>query len=266
MLLGFVLSKNKILKTDFSNVFSSYVFFIALPSEIFLVSANTENTYKNEVVSYLFCYVIVICILWSFIWILYKYKFKRSLVEIGLNFIAIGQTNTAYLAIPIFIYFFGNAQLVIPVIIFQTIILTTISIVVIELDDSYYKLSITSILKRTIKIIIKNPLILASIIGFCMRYIPIKNILIGHNFVIENIRLIAQTAMPIALIALGASFVENESSKFNNSEIREIICGVILKNFAQPIFAFIIGKYLFHLSNTLLFGVTLILLNLVVLL
>ena len=97
---------------------------------------------------------------------------------------------------------------------------------------------------------------------FSFRHVKQK----GHNFVIENIRLIAQTAMPIALIALGASFVENESSKFNNSEIREIICGVILKNFAQPIFAFIIGKYLFHLSNTLLFGVTLILLNLVVLL
>lgn len=251
MLLGYFLSKYKLLKIQFSDILSQYVFLVALPIEIFLNCLNKSYFYDNAIISYLVCYTCGIAILWIIIFVIYRLILEKSVSETGLNFIAIGQTNTGFLAIPIFLLLFGNIRLIIPIILFQSAILTTISLIFIDMQ---FKLSP----KRFLDIIIKNPLILSAIIGIIFSFSKVSVLTENDNFLNNALQLVAQTTTPMALIALGASFHEKKEDKLNGHDKYEITLGILLKNIIHPCIAFFLGKYLFNLNNTLLMAVSII--------
>ena len=121
---------------------------------------------------------------------------------------ATSQVNTAYLAIPIFILMFNDPTPVIPILFFQVIILTTILLSLIEVDRNNINtvsFSIYRKIKRFLYIPLKNPIIIASCIGVLFSYyaisIPIP--------VLSTLKLLGQTAAPLALFALGQSMYQD---------------------------------------------------------
>ncbi|WP_072405942.1 AEC family transporter [Pseudomonas sp. NFACC04-2] len=77
-------------------------------------------------------------------------------------------------------------------------------------------------------------------------------------FIIEGMEVIAKTAAPIALIALGASFYAGRIASTLKNNCNEVAMGVLIKNFLHPAISFGVGQYFFGLSGLLLFALILI--------
>jgi predicted permease len=96
---------------------------------------KSNYTSGVNVSAYVQAYGVGVFILWVVIFIVYRVFLRKSLVEVGLNLIAIGQTNTAFLAVPIFILLLGDSAMVVPIIVFQSVILTAVAIFVMEVSS-----------------------------------------------------------------------------------------------------------------------------------
>lgn len=255
---GYILSLTRILTRGTEDTFTNYVFHVAIPVEIFLTTLSSGGPLDSDTSDYLKAYGAGILILWVVIFTLYKLVLKKSTVEIGLNFVAIGQTNTAFLAAPIFILVLGDSKLVIPVIIFQTVILTSISVLIMEASFFSKSESMISFLKKASTIIIKNPLIVSALAGTLIAQFEFSHHGDTDFFVFKIMNLIANTAAPIALLALGISFHTGSAGASLKRDRNEIITGVLVKNFIHPAISFVVGRYLFGLTDLLLFALVLI--------
>ncbi|WP_248768387.1 AEC family transporter [Pseudomonas sp. MWU12-2345] len=256
IITGYILARTKLIKSHFPEIFSEYVFYVALPVEIFLATSAADDANTPEISSYLQSYALSILLLWILIVLVYKSVFNTKISEIGFNFIAIGQTNTAFLAAPIFILLFGNSSLVAPIIFFQSAILTSLAILTIEAPSNKYVFQLPS-LRNIISTSIKNPLILSALLGFILSKVS-PSFAQNETFITHTLQMIANTAAPIALLALGASCYGDQVQKINRKETYEIISGIFIKSVAHPALSFFIGKYIFNLSTPLLLAVVLI--------
>ncbi len=256
IIIGYTCARTKIIQGRFSEVFSEYVFYLALPVEIFLATSTVDYTASPEILAYLKSYALSILLLWSLIVIVHKKIFNTETPEIGFNLIAIGQTNTAFLAAPIFILLFGNSSLVAPVILFQSTLLTSLALLTIESTSSQHT-SLLPTLRKAIFNSVKNPLILSSLVGFIVSQIA-PSFAASESFTIHMLQMIANTTAPIALLALGASCHGDKIKKTSQKETYEIVSGIIIKSVVHPLLSLIIGKYIFNLSENLLFAVVLI--------
>jgi predicted permease len=113
-------------------------------------------------------------------------------------------------------------------------------------------------LKRALLITVKNPLIISALTGSLIAQLDIQHLIDTDFFVTESMNMIAKTAAPIALLALGASFHSGHVKTTLNSERNEILMGVLVKNFIHPAISFVVGRYLFGLTDLLLFALVLI--------
>lgn len=258
ILLGYVLSSLNIVRRNFDEVFSDYVFYVALPVEIFLTTSRASYMTSSSMMSYMQAYCLGIAVLWILIFILYRVILKKAVTELGLSLIAVGQTNTAFLAAPIFMLVLGDVALVIPVIVFQSVVLTSISVLVMEAPSFSEDKSLGQFLKKALLLIIKNPLIVSALAGFLISHFKVLHMVDADFFIVEGMGMIAKTAAPIALIALGGSFYAGRKQLTLQYERNEVVLGVLIKNIMHPAISFIVGKYIFWLPDLTLFALVLI--------
>lgn len=258
ILLGFLLSLAGLMRRGADEVLSDYVFYLALPVEIFLTTLKSNYTSGVNVSAYVQAYGVGVSILWVVIFIVYRIFLRKSLVEVGLNLIAIGQTNTAFLAVPIFILLLGDSALVVPIIVFQSVILTAVAIFVMEVSSFSKAGSLGAFLKKALWVVFKNPLITSALTGSLISQVKLPHLIDTDFFIIEGMEVIAKTAAPIALIALGASFYAGRVTSTLKNNCNELAMGVLIKNFLHPAISFGVGQYFFGLSGLLLFSLILI--------
>lgn len=159
---------------------------------------------------------------------------------------------------PIFILVLGDSKLVIPIIVFQSVILTSISILVMEVSSFSKDKTLGAFLKKALLVMVKNPLIISALTGSLIAQFDFLHVVDTGFFIVESMSMIAKTAAPIALIALGASFYFGRVKSTLKNERNEIIIGVFIKNFIHPAVSFIVGRYFFGLADLLLFALILI--------
>ncbi|WP_167659368.1 AEC family transporter [Pseudomonas fluorescens] len=258
ILLGCLLSLAGLMRRGADEILSDYVFYVALPVEIFLTTLKSDYTLGVNVNAYVQAYSVGIFILWVLIFIVHRIFLKKSLTEVGLSFIAVGQTNTAFLAVPIFIVLLGDSALVVPIIIFQSVVLTGVAILVMEISSFSKTGSVSAFLRKALWVVFKNPLIISALAGSLISQIKPSHIVDTDFFVIKSMEGIATTAAPIALIALGASFYTGRVASTLKNDSHEIVMGVLIKNFLHPAISFVVGQYFFGLSGLLLFALILI--------
>ena len=254
IVIGYALSK--LTKRNYSNTLSDYVFYLALPLEILLATSRVQTEEMYTISGFLYSYILGILAFWCILVPFYTNIYQKKRQELGLILIAVGQTNTAYLAIPIFILMFGSPTLIIPIIVFQSLILTTICITMMQPQATSTPYKFKNILRSAAKTAIKNPLIPSAFLGLALAILKIP--VPDSGSLGRTIELIATTAAPIALLALGASFNEEKKSSDTKSDYSEVTVGIAFKVFLHPIIAFFIGKYFFSLDGKLLLALVVV--------
>lgn len=239
---GYLVSKYNLLHESSSTIFTRFAFIIAMPCQLFIDFSKTPiNLILN--IDYILSFSICTLVIGILIFIYSRYYLKNTISESALNIMGAAQVNTAYFAIPIFTLIFNNATPVIPILLFQVLILTTIILFIIEYDINSERKKSTIIL-NSLSIPFKNPIIIASALGFIFSLFTIKPPL----FVENSLNLLGGISAPLVLFSLGQSLFF-DLKKINKSDVNEVTVISIVKLFIFPLLAFFIGKYLFNLNN-----------------
>lgn len=247
VLTGYCSAKFSLFSKESNNTFTRFAFFIAMPCQLFFDFSKTPVSQSINV-PYILAFVFCMLITGTFMFSFTRFFLKKSFAESALNIMGSSQVNTAYFAIPLFILVFNNPTPVLPILIFQTVILTTIVLLIIEHDlkeksaekRGYYFEKIKSVFL----IMVKNPIIIACILGIGFSFFNLHT-----PVVIDKVlKLIGETAAPLALFALGQSLFF-DVKKIVGKELIEVAIIIFIKLLIIPTLAFFVGKHIFHLSH-----------------
>ena len=235
--IGYLSARFSLLSHESREQFTRLAFYIAMPCQLFFIFSKTPIS-KAINLHYILAYAFAVIIAGSVIFSISKFVLKKSLAESALNIMGSSLTNTAYFAIPLFILIFNNPSPVIPVLLFQLLIVTTLILIMIERDIN------EKIFKNILLIFVKNPIIISSIFGIVFSFYHIHIPVFFDKF----LSILGRVASPLVLFALGQSLYF-DLKKVVRKELNEVLLLTITKLFILPALAFFIGKYVFILSN-----------------
>ncbi len=133
---------------------------------------------------------------------------------------------------------------------FQLILLAPAAFVVLDTATSGHRPS----LRRTVVMPFRNPVTVASLLGLALALGggPTLPLLVQ-----EPLDLVAGMAVPAVLIAYGMS-LHGAPLPGASGTRAELLLAVVLKNFAQPLVAYVLARFAFDLDGTPLLAATVI--------
>ncbi|GAB4048292.1 AEC family transporter [Catellatospora paridis] len=178
--------------------------------------------------------------------------------------------NAGNLGVPVAVYVLDDVSLIMAVLVFQTMLLTPL--IVGRLDASAHRADVdrlaaetaddaedparpaaSSRWRRLAMLPLRTPVILGSMAGVTASaagWLP-------PEWLMRPLELLGGAAVPAALFALGMSLHQTDASSWRLPG-REVTVAVLLKVVAQPVAAYLIGRYLLDLDGAALLAVTLV--------
>ncbi|GAA1372245.1 AEC family transporter [Catellatospora chokoriensis] len=177
--------------------------------------------------------------------------------------------NAGNLGVPVAVYVLDDVSLIMAVLVFQTMLLTPL--IVGRLDASAHRADVdrraaetadgaagpadgtVSRWRRLAMLPLRTPVILGSMAGVVASaagWLP-------PEWLLRPLELLGGAAVPAALFALGMSLHQSGASSWRLPG-REVTVAVLLKVVAQPVAAYLIGRYLLDLDGAALLAVTLV--------
>lgn len=217
---------------------SRLAYYIVLPAVLFFHLSRlsfSEVFYWPYILAYLLV-SIILSLLTAFI---SKKVFQRNNAETIINVMACYHTNTAFIALPIFIMLFDSASPVASVIVLQT--LFTVFIVT-GLEMATGRIVRPYQWRLIPYVFIKNPITMASLLGVTVGALTLKIPTIMEN----TVGIISQSGTFLALFALGISLSKDSvPERGNRLEIGYLL---LIKSVVHPLLGWIVGKFCFHLE------------------
>lgn len=242
--IGFGIAHFKVTNKDFPKQMMTYLFWISGPAIIF---DSISNSHMSQLLSpeFWLAYPLSVLLITIISVILYKATFKTSMAEsINASF-AVAIKNTLLIGFPILLGLTGK-HAAIPTaicVIFFSCVASPILILFYELQKRLQGNQATttwSIISDTLKGTLKNPFIIATILGLLFAALGIHQPYIMS----KTISYIAPSFIPCALIAVG---VELRAFKMEGN-INKIITVSALNLVLTPAIAIILS-YALHLSD-----------------
>lgn len=247
---GYIIGKFNIISSNADEVFSRYVFYCAMPILLFLslIERDIFASFNFDLI-FTFAVSTLVCAIVALV-ISKKYlQLRKSMIPFFI--MSTSYVNSINLGLPLSIIAFGNALPVVLINIFQLLIVSPILIAMMEKKGQ--QKSALDVIKKTVVSLLKHPIIIATIVGVICSELELAPIEVVNS----TLKLIAQSAIPLALFALGLTL-----AKINLSEIKkfsgDIGSAIIIKLFIQPLVAGSIGYYVIGLEAKFLLPVILI--------
>lgn len=237
ILLGFIAGRAKIFKPGSDHTLINYVFYIALPLNLFLSCYKAPwNIFNGKYLSsYIIAMLVIISLTYIFSHIYLKCKHQESII----NSLITSQVDGAYFTMPLFLLLFKSYSYAVPLMLFQNIVFFTLSLVLLEVsfDKTQGKNIVVFIFKRISHVLLHNPLISMSILGLVLNYfeVPIPAI------VIKNIKFIGETSSAVALFSLGLTCAFCIKKVSNPKKLLPILYFSSIKLLLFPFVTLIIG-------------------------
>jgi malonate transporter and related proteins len=245
---GYLASKFHAFDPSAANLLARLIFYIIMPITLFFDLAQLPID-QLLICKYMLAYFFSSLSIIAATIIISKYLFKRNIPNIILNSMAATHSNTAYIAIPLFLTLFKTIIPVASIIIVQTVFNF---LIIFGLDISTNSQTKHGNHYKALLIIFENPILIGTLLGLCFSYFQIELPTVVHS----TFSMVSQSAAFVALFALGLS-LGNAKFEFAKKQKLEILVLIILKTIMHPIAAFMIGYYLLGLSGFLLTALTL---------
>lgn len=227
--LGFVLKKTKLLSEAFFSASEKLVFKLALPVMLFLEVSGAELS--DDFIAPLVIYCSLGIIVLFFTLCLIVPIFVKDNAKRGALIQGIYRSNFAILGIPLAENMFGdvgrtNIAFVIPFAIILFNILAVVLLTVFAPDEEKKNISAAAVVKDIIFNILKNPLIIAVVLG--IPFMLFKWLLPAAAD--KTLNYIGALSTPLALMSLGANC---DAGEFKN-RLGQSIIGALCKTVAVP--------------------------------
>ena len=233
--VGWLLGRTGVLDAQARGVLSKLVFWVLSPALLFVVlsQANVDVLFSAllpvsalSAIAVIAAYAVVAKLVW-----------RRSAGETLIGALAAGQVNANNIGIPLSLYILGSAAYPAPVVLFQLMVLTPISLSVLEAAvGGQFRLG-------AIWRALRNPIIVASAIGVA---VSVSGITLP-TLVFAPIELIANACVPVLLISFGVS-LHGQRVLGAVGNRGEVILASTLKLLVMPAVAWLAANYVFGLG------------------
>ena len=235
ILVGYIIGRIDLLGEHARQVLGRLIFFVLSPFLLFTVLAHADATLLFSsllpvstiaAIAVIAAYALVARLVW-----------KRSVGETVIGALSSGQVNSNNIGIPLSIYLLGSAAYPAPVILMQLLVLTPISLTILDAVTSD-----TVSVRRTLRRTATNPVIIASLLGTLVSVfdIPVPTI------VMDPVQLIADAAVPVLLISYGISLYGQRVLGASGHR-RDVVLASVLKLIAMPLVAWAVATFAFRL-------------------
>lgn len=205
---GFFASRQKIIDSAGRTGLNRFVYYFALPVLIFSLMAQADLRDQFQL-TFVVAYLSVAITLFFL-----SFAVARLAFKLGRGFSVVFATaciygNTGYFGLPFVIIAFGQDASV-PVIVCTTIdlaVMLPLASVLLEKTDTSNRIGSSNIYKTSLLSIIKNPLIVAAVVGALFSLSGLQVPEVADRFVV----LLGSAAAPCALFALGSSIDEDRA-------------------------------------------------------
>ncbi|MGN9843148.1 AEC family transporter [Nonomuraea sp. H19] len=242
--LGYVVGVGGLLRASDELVLSRLAFFVATPALMFATVSRADlHTLLSPVL--LTEVVAVVCVQLAYV-LAAKLIWRRDRREATIGALASSYVNAGNLGVPISIYVLGNGALVAPILLFQLIVLTPVSFLILDKGARS--------IRSALLLPLRNPLTVASLLGLACA-------LTGFSLpvmVMRPIELLGGAAVPVALLAYGLSLYGSQRTPLEEKGAAgEVALVVALKSFVQPAIAYVTARFALGLDGSALLAATL---------
>ena len=242
ILIGYVVGRAGVLGEHAPFVLSRIVFFVLSPALLFTVLADADiHQLFSSMLAVSAISAVLACLLFAGVALL---VFRRKLPEAVIGSVASGYVNANNIGIPVAVYVLGNTAYSAPVILLQLLVLTPITLTILDITTSG-KASIGRIISRPLT----NPLIIGSALGVVVSATGIEL----PDAVMEPFRIVGAAAVPLVLIAFGMS-LHGQKLLAPGSGRRDILLASTIKLAIMPLIAWVFGRFVFGLDHDELFA------------
>ncbi|MFF4620643.1 AEC family transporter [Nonomuraea jabiensis] len=244
--IGYLIGMGGLLRASDELVLSRLAFFVATPALMFATVSKADlhilfsPVLLTEVVAVAcvqLVYVLVARLAWG-----------RDRREATIGALASSYVNAGNLGVPISIYVLGDGALVAPILLFQLIVLTPVSFLILDKGARS--------VRAALLLPLRNPLTVASLLGLVLAItgtsLPV--------LVMRPVELLGGAAVPVALVAYGLSLYGSQrtpAAPEANGVGKDIFLAVTLKAFVQPAVAYLTARLVLGLDGSALLAATL---------
>ena len=238
ILLGGVLKKIGIINDEFVKVANRYVFRVALPVMLFKEIAFSDLMQDVTAKFILYCMIVTV-LMFLALWLIAA-LFIKDKHSVGAFAQAGARSSAAILGVAFVENICGSAGMAPLMIVSAVPLFNILSVIILTFSaagEEKQKESFGKVVLKSLKGIVTNPIIIGIFVGMIFAALPVTMPVIGQKF----IGLTAQTATPVALIAIGGGFEwKAAKSKLGLSAVAAVIKLMILPAVFLP-FAYLLG-------------------------
>ncbi|MEQ4715614.1 AEC family transporter [Nonomuraea sp. B19D2] len=243
---GYLIGMGGLLRASDELVLSRLAFFVATPALMFATVSKADlhilfsSVLLTEVVAVV-CVQLVYVLVARLVW-------RRDRREATIGALASSYVNAGNLGVPISIYVLGNGALVAPILLFQLLVLTPVSFLILDKGARSARAALL--------LPFRNPLTVASLLGLAF---AISGISLPAP-VMRPVELLGGAAVPVALLAYGLSLYGSQrtpTTPETNGVGKDIFLAVALKAFVQPAIAYLAARLALGLDGSDLLAATL---------
>lgn len=224
--LGAGLSYKKILHTEHMQALADYVLKVALPIFLFYVLA-TRKIHEVWQPVFLFWFSFISLIIFAITFLICHYYLKLEKKDSSIFALGSSMSNTGFIGVGVLPLILGQqAGIYISLaLIVESVIIFPLALILTELFNN--KVALKQILLQIARIMIKNPIIIAIILGILCSSLNLS----FFSALDKSLKLIGQTASPIALLVIGARLLHIKISDFNRLSLLLSILKVVIMPF-----------------------------------
>lgn len=250
--IGYLIAYSQVIHKDHFKVIGLFIIKVSIPC-LLVVSISSQDFHSLIQVPYLVSYSLASFIVFSIALLLYFKVFKLPLNESSVMAMGSSMSNTGFIGSGLLYLllgekaaiYFGMAFLV------ENFVVFLMFLICLEMSKS--NLSLQDILKTGLSNIIKNPIVIALIVGSIMSLFSIHL----PEILLKVLKPIGQTCMPLGLLVIGASLY-GISIASQQSLGRDVVITSGLKLVIMPILVYGLFQLFPNATQEMVFAGTLL--------
>ncbi|WP_053720335.1 AEC family transporter [Saccharothrix sp. NRRL B-16348] len=245
--VGWTAGRARVLGEGAAGVLSRLSYFIATPALLLLTLAEADPAVLLSTTLVATAGSAVVCAL------LYlavaRWRWRPRAGHLATGALASSYVNAGNLGVAIAVYVLGDASLVAPVLLFQVLVLAPIGLTVLAAsrDPGQDAPTRTRLLTQPLR----TPLVIGCALGLALAAVD----WMPPAPVLRPVELLADLAVPAALLAYGAS-LHGAPRPASGGTAGQVWLVVALKTVVQPALAYAAGRWVVHLDDPSLLAVT----------
>ena len=238
---GYLVARSRLLGEHAVEVLSRLVFYLAMPVLLFnmLAKIPVSEVFSSELAVAGAAVAIVAAVYFAVVRVLWR----RDLTSSVIGVLAAAYANSTILGIPIAVFVLGGPEYVTPLALFQMVVFQPIALMLLGMSHAPEgsRKALTALRSFA------NPILVGAILGIVVSASHVRL----PDFCGTALTMLGAMAVPSSLLVFGMSFVPTETGNASGSDTsrRDVWLAVVVKSFLYPVVAYLLGAFLFQLSD-----------------